>query len=109
MKKTAEQKVLRNISDINADILARIGTYNAIINDKSTKAADIEKLNAETSELEKEYARAAHHAAALELLNNDAPMLAAAMALTFETVKHKDKEDENGVKSRELVTAERPP
>lgn len=108
MKKTAEQKVLRNISDINADILARIGTYNAIINDKSTKAADIEKLNAETSELEKEYARAAHHAAALELLNNDAPMLAAAMALTFETVKHKDKEDENGVKSRELVTAERP-
>lgn len=108
MKKTAEQKVLRNISDINADILARIGTYNAIINDKSTKAADIEKLNAETSELEKEYARAAFHATALELFDNPAPMLAAATALTFETLKHKDKEDENGIKSREIVTAERP-
>ena len=35
-------------------------------------------------------------------------MLAAATALTFETLKHKDKEDENGIKSRELVTAERP-
>lgn len=108
MKKTTDKKVLRNITDIRADIDARVNTYNAIINDESTKAADIEKLNAETSELEKEYARAAFHATALELLDNDAPMLAAATALTFETLKHKDKEDENGIKSREIVTAERP-
>lgn len=108
MKKTTDKKVLRNITDIRADIDARVNTYNAIINDESTKAADIEKLNAETSELEKEYARAAFHATALELLDSPAPMLAAATAPTFETLKHKDKEDENGIKSRELVTAERP-
>lgn len=108
MKKTTEKKALRNIADIRADIEKSVNAYNALINDENTKAADIEKLDNETSELEKEYTRAAFHAVALELLDDDAPMLAAAKALNFETLKHKDKEDENGIKSRELVTAERP-
>lgn len=109
MKKTTEKKALRNIADIRADLETRANAYNAAINADDTKAAELEKLDNETSELEKEYVRAAFHATALvELLDNPAPMLAAATALTFETLKHKDKEDENGIKSRELVTAERP-
>ena len=108
MKKTTEKKALRNIADIRADLETRANAYNAAINADDTKAAELEKLDNETSELEKEYTRAAFHATALELLDNPAPMLAAATALTFETLKHKDKEDENGIKSREIVTAERP-
>lgn len=108
MKKTTEKKALRNITDIRADLETRANAYNAAINADDTKAAELEKLDNETSELEKEYTRAAFHATALELLDNPAPMLAAATALTFETLKHKDKEDENGIKSREIVTAERP-
>lgn len=108
MKKTTEKKVLRNIADIRADLETCVNAYNAAVNDENTKAADLEKLDNETSELEKEYARAAFHAAALELLDSDAPMLAAVTALNFEILKHKDAEDENGIKSRKLVTAERP-
>lgn len=109
MKKTTEKKALRNITDIRTELETRVNAYNAAINADDTKAAELEKLDNETSELEKEYVRAAFHATALvELLDNPAPMLAAATALTFETLKHKDKEDENGIKSRELVTAERP-
>lgn len=108
MKKTTEKKALRSIADIRTDLETRANAYNAAINADDTKAAELEKLDNETSELEKEYTRAAFHATALELLDNPAPMLAAATALTFETLKHKDKEDENGIKSRELVTAERP-
>ena len=108
MKKTTEKKALRSVTGIKTELLTRVNTYNTIVNDESTKAAELEKLDNETLELEKEYTRAAFHATALELLDNDAPMLAAATALTFETLKHKDKEDENGIKSRELVTVERP-
>lgn len=108
MKKTTEKKALRNITEIKAELETHINAYNAAINADDTKAAELEKLDNETSELEKEYTRAAFHATALELLDKPAPMLAAATALTFETLKHKDKEDENGIKSREIVTAERP-
>lgn len=108
MKKTTEKKTLRNIAEIKTDLETRINAYNAAINADDTKATELEKLDNETSELEKEYTRAALHATALELLDNPAPMLAAATALTFEVLKHKDKEDENGIKSREIVTAERP-
>lgn len=94
MKKTTEKKALRNIADIRADLETHINAHNAAINADDTKAAELEKLDNETSELEKEYARAAFHATALELLDNPALMLAAATALTFETLKHKDKEDE---------------
>lgn len=108
MKKTTEKKALRSIADIRTDLETRANAYNAAINADDTKAAELEKLDNETSELEKEYTRAAFHATALELLDNPAPMLAAATALTFETLKHKDAEDENGIKSRKLIMAERP-
>ncbi len=108
MKKATEKKALRNIADVRADLEKSINAYNAAVNDENTKAAELEKLNNEAAELEKEYARTAFHAVALELLDNPAPMLAAATALNFETLKHKDAEDENGIKSRKLVTADRP-
>ena len=66
MKKTTEKKALRNITEIKSELENRVNAYNAAINADDTKAAELEKLNNETSELEKEYARAAFHATALE-------------------------------------------
>lgn len=53
MKKTTEKKALRNIADIRADLETRANAYNAAINADDTKAAELEKLDNETSELEK--------------------------------------------------------
>ena len=54
MKKTTEKKALRNIADIRADLETRANAYNAAINADDTKAAELEKLDNEISELEKE-------------------------------------------------------
>lgn len=53
MKKTTEKKALRNITEIKAELETHINAYNAAINADDTKAAELEKLDNETSELEK--------------------------------------------------------
>lgn len=53
MKKTTEKKALRSIADIRTDLETRVNAYNAAINADDTKAAELEKLDNETSELEK--------------------------------------------------------
>lgn len=52
-EKTTEKKVLRNIAEIKAELEIRANAYNAAINADDTKAAELEKLDNETSELEK--------------------------------------------------------
>lgn len=59
MKKTTEKKALRNITEIKAELETHINAHNAAINADDTKAAELEKLDNETSELEKEYTDAA--------------------------------------------------
>lgn len=99
-KTAAEVKQLRTIAEIVADHDAIIAAYNTAVK-SDAKVSELDKLNAQTAEIEKEYSRSAFHAQCLNLfalnLSPSESMHYAAENLFYTIRKHKDVEDDNGI------------